>query len=198
MEAAVLEHPGFYRSGLFLANWDPFKRDPASGPAFGQRRRRDGSPLWPIAGGAFSASGFYVDNWIDLLDGTQLAIDLSLDSHKWAMYTDTLSPNFSTDTQYSATNEVSGTGYTAGGMVLTGLTPTVTESPAGTLMYDHGDVVWPTADITAAHGAILYADALTNNNLIVAVTFGADFTSTDGDFTIAWAATGVFTLDLTP
>src|SRR3972149_1497058 len=75
----------------------------------------DGRPL--IAGGVF-ASGLYVTNWIDLLDATQLAVDLSLTTHKWAMYTNTLTPNFSTDVSYSVTNEVSGTGYTARGRTI--------------------------------------------------------------------------------
>jgi hypothetical protein len=112
------------------------------------------------------------------------------------MYTNTLSPNFSTDVSYSTTNEVSGTGYTAGGQTI--LSPTTTESPTGTLMYDMADQVWASPTSVTARGAILYADALTNNNLIVAMTFGADFTSTAGTFTIQFAATGVFTIDLTP
>jgi hypothetical protein len=145
---------------------------------------------------AFTSSGLYVTNFIDILDATQLAINLSLTTHKWAMYTNTLTPNFSTDVSYSATNEVSGTGYTAGGQTI--LSPTVTESPAGTLMYDMADQVWASPTSVTARGAILYADALGADNLIVAMTFGADFTSTAGTFTIQFASTGVFTIDLTP
>ena len=161
------------------------------------RVQRVGDRIVPvISGGAFSLSGLYLTNWIDILDATQLAIDTSLTTHKWAMYTNTLSPNFSTDVSYSTTNEVSGTGYTAGGQTI--LSPTTTESPTGTLMYDMADQVWASPTSVTARGAILYADALTNNNLIVAMTFGADFTSTAGTFTIQFAATGVFTIDLTP
>lgn len=145
---------------------------------------------------AFASSGLYLVNWLDILDATQLAIDLSLSTHKWALYTNTLTPNFSTDQSYSATNEVAGAGYTAGGQVI--VSPTTTESPAGTLMYDMADQVWASPTTVTARGAILYADALAGNNLIVAMTFGSDFTSTAGTFTIQFAATGVFTLDLTP
>lgn len=153
--------------------------------------------------GAFASSGLYLLNWIDILDNTQLAIDTSLTSHKWALYTDTLTPNFSTGTGYSATNEATnaaGTGYTAGGRTILagGGSPTTTESPSGTLMYDQNDMVWPAATSTTAHGAILYADALAGDNLIVAMTFGADIVSTAGTFTIQFAAGGVFTIDLTP
>ena len=149
-----------------------------------------------IAGGAFSVSGLYVTNFIDVFDATQLAIDTSLTTHKWAMYTNTLTPNYSTDVAYSATNEVAGTGYTAGGQTI--LSPTTTESPSGTLMYDMADQVWASPTSVTARGAILYADVLAGNNLIVAMTFGSDFTSTAGTFTIQFASTGCFTIDLTP
>lgn len=145
---------------------------------------------------AWTASGLYVLNWIDLLDATQLAIDTSLTTHKIAMYNNTETPNFSTEVGYAATNEVSGTGYTAGGQVV--VSPTTTESPAGTLMYDLGDQIWASPTSVTARGAKLYADALAGNNLIVGINFGSDFTSTAGTFTIQWAATGVFTIDLTP
>jgi hypothetical protein len=149
-----------------------------------------------IAGGAWSVSGLYVLNWIDILDATQLAIDTSLNTHKIAMYNNTETPNYSTETAYSATNEVSGAGYTAGGQTI--LSPTTTESPSGTLMYDMADQVWASPTTVTAFGAKLYADVLAGNNLIVGVNFAGSFTSTAGTFTIQWASTGVFTIDLTP
>jgi hypothetical protein len=161
---------------------------------------RKGRAVPIVAGGAFANSGLYLVNWIDVVDATQLAIDLSLTTHKWAMYTNTLTPDFSANTSYAATNEVSGTGYTAGGRTIAagGGSPTVTESPTGTLMYDQNDMVWTAPTSVTARGAIEYADALAGDNLIVAMTFGSDFTSTAGTFTIQFAATGVFTIDLTP
>jgi hypothetical protein len=157
--------------------------------------RRDGSRIGEIAGGAFGSSGLYVANIVDVFDATQLAIDTSLTTHRWAMYTNTLTPNFDTDAAYSATNEVTGTGYTAGGQTI--VSPTTTGA-TGTLTYDMADQVWASPTTVTARGAILYADALAGNNLIVAMTFGADFTSTAGTFTIQFAAGGVFTIDLTP
>lgn len=157
-----------------------------------------GRKVAPIGGGAFASSGMYLVNWIDILDATQLAIDLSLTTHKWALYTNTLTPNFSTDQTYSATNEISGTNYTAAGRTIAagGGSPTVTESPTGTIMYDQNDMTWPTASFTA-RGGILYADALADQ-LIVAQTYGADYTATNGTFTIQFASGGVLTLDITP
>lgn len=154
---------------------------------------------------AFTLSGLYVANWIDILDATQLAIDLSLTTHKLALYNNTKTPNFSTDVSYSATNEVNGTGWAAGGVALSAAAsggastaPTLTESPAGTMMYDMADVAVAGTTLTNAHGLTLYAAALAGTNLIVAVTFGADFSTNNGIFGIQWAATGVFTIDLTP
>ena len=160
---------------------------------------RLGKRVAPIGGGAFANSGMYLVNWIDILDATQLAIDLSLTTHKWALYTNTLTPNFSTDASYAATNEISGTNYTAGGRTIAagGGSPTVTESPTGTIMYDQNDMTWPTATFTA-RGGILYADALAGDNLIVAQTYGADITATAGTFTIQFNSLGVLTLDITP
>lgn len=116
------------------------------------------------------------------------------------MFTNSITPNFSTDTAYGVApynaNEVSGTGYTAGGTALTGTA--VSESPAGTLMWDASDVSWTTSTISAARCALIYADALAGNNAIVLVNFGADYSTSAGTFTIQWASGGIFTIDLTP
>lgn len=69
---------------------------------------------------------------------------------------------------------------------------------AGQLKYDlTTDQSWASASFTA-RGALWYADALGTNNLLFAHTFGADFTATNGTFTIQLAAGGAFTIDLVP
>ena len=151
---------------------------------------------------AWTTSGLFVAQWIDSLDATRCKFDLSLTTHKVYMTNNSDTPNFSSDTAYTTTNEVSGTGYTAGGHILTGLNPAVTESPTGTLKYTHDAVSWTTATITA-YGAKWYADANTAGNgvadaLIFAAYFGGAYTSTAGTFQITPAAGGLFTLDLTP
>lgn len=147
-----------------------------------------------------TTSGLFIATWTDLLDTTQLAIDLDLETHKVAMFTNTLTPNFSTDTAYGVSpynaNEVSGTGYTAGGTVLT--STALSESPTGTIMYDAADTSWSTSTITSARGALIYADALAGNNAILLVSFGADYSTSAGTFTIQWAAGGITTFDITP
>jgi hypothetical protein len=51
---------------------------------------------------------------------------------------------------------------------------------------------------TNARCYLLYADVLAGNNAIVLVNFGADYSPTAGTFSITWASTGVFAIDLTP
>lgn len=154
---------------------------------------------------AVTVSGLYVANWVDILDATQLAIDLSLATHRITLKNNTATPNFSTDVSYNTTNEVSGTGWAAGGVLLsaaaagaTSTAPTLTESPTGTAMYDMNDVAVSSTTLSAARAAQIYADALAGDNLIVLVNFAADFSTSNGTFGIQWAATGVFTIDLTP
>lgn len=144
-------------------------------------------------------SGMFLPTWIDILDTTQLAINLDLTSHKVALFTDTLTPNYSTDTAYAVSpynaNEVSGTGYTAGGVALAG---TVVSDVAGTLKWDANDVQWTTSTITGAKGALIYADALAGKNAIVLVTLGTSYSTSAGTLLISWNSLGIVNLDLTP
>ena len=55
-----------------------------------------------------------------------------------------------------------------------------------------------TATFSGARGAKKYADVLVGNDLIVGINFGADYAVTAGTFTIQWASTGVYSVDLTP
>ena len=149
---------------------------------------------------AVTASGLFVSTWIDILDTTQLAVDLDLETHKIALFSDTITPNFSTDTAYGvatyASNEVSGPGWAAGGVALT--TTTVTESPTGTLMWDAADVSQGTTTLTNAMCGLCYADALAGNNAIVLHDFITAVSTVAGTLTITWAAGGIFNIDLTP
>jgi hypothetical protein len=153
---------------------------------------------------AVTASGLYVTNMIDVFDATQLAIDLSLTTHKIALLSNAATPDFSSDVTWNSTNEVSGTGWATGGVALsaaaagaTSTAPTNTESPTGSQMYDMADVSVATTTLTNARAARIYADALADQ-LIVLINFGADYSTSSGTFGIQWAATGVFAVDWTP
>jgi hypothetical protein len=154
---------------------------------------------------AITASGFYVQNYLDSLDGTALAIDLTLATHKIALITDTHTPNFDTDVTWNSTNEVSGTGWASGGVALsaaaagaTSTVPTLTISPAGTMMWDMGDIAVSSTTLTNAMAARIYADALAADNLLILVDFVTAFSTVNGTFGITWAGAGVGTWDLTP
>ncbi len=78
-------------------------------------------------------------------------------------------------------DEVTGTGYTAGGAALTAATPT----SSGTTAYaDFTDVVWSTATVTAS-AAMIYNTTLSNAAVCV-LDFGGDKTSTAADFTVSF------------
>jgi len=90
-----------------------------------------------------------------------------------------------TTTAYSVTNEVSGTGYSAGGETLVIATNPTSSSTTAYLDFD--DVTWSTATITARGALIYLADGGTNPAVAV-LDFGSDKTSTAGDFTIVFPA----------
>ena len=100
-------------------------------------------------------------------------------SFKLALYTSSATLDAAT-TAYSATNEASGTGYTAAGAALTNVTPTTSGTTAFT---DFNDLTFSTATITA-NGALIYNDTAAGDPAVVVLAFGADKTSTAGDFTI--------------
>lgn len=107
--------------------------------------------------------------------------DLATDTLKLALFTASADLNANT-TVYSTTNEVVGTGYSAGGKVLTD----VTVLTSGTTAYvDFADVVWTPAAFTA-RGALIY-NASKGNKAIAVLDFGSDKTATTS-FTVQMPA----------
>ena len=102
---------------------------------------------------------------------------------KLALFTSSASLGAAT-TDYSTANETSGTGYSAGGSALTNVTPTTSGTTA---FCDFNDLTFSSSTITA-NGAMIYntttggGSGTTDSCIILA--FGADKTSTNGDFTI--------------
>ena len=119
---------------------------------------------------------------VELMTGTHNFTASSGNSFKLALYTSSATMSAAT-TAYSATNEASGTNYTAGGAALTNITPV---SSGTTALADFADLTFSNATITA-RGCLIYND--TNSDKAVAVLdFGGDKTSTAGDFTIQFPA----------
>jgi hypothetical protein len=107
--------------------------------------------------------------------------DLLTDTIKLALYTSGAALDENT-TVYSTTNETSGTGYSAGGIVLTGVTITKGDS---VVYVDFNDAVWSPAGFTAAGGLIYNASK--SNKSIAVLSFGADKTATN-TFTVQMPA----------
>jgi len=146
---------------------------------------------------AVTASGLFVLTFRDILDASQLAVNTGSDTIKVAMITNSSTPNFETHDHWSdlSSNEVSGSGYSAGGATLGSIT---LANASGTLKFDAADTSWSTATISSARAAVVYDDTLTNDPLICLVNFGADYASSAGTFQITWNASGIWTIDLTP
>jgi hypothetical protein len=102
---------------------------------------------------------------------------------KLALYDNNASFTAAT-TDYTATDEVSGTGYTAGGGTLTNVTPTTSGTTAFT---DFDDLTFSSSTITA-RGALIYNTTAGGGSgtteSVVVLDFGSDKSSSAGDFTI--------------
>lgn len=99
---------------------------------------------------------------------------------KIALYTSSASLDEST-TAYTTTGEVVGTGYTAGGQILTNVTPT---SAGTTAIYDFQDPVWVASTITAA-GALIY-NSTNDNRAVCVLAFGVNKSSVNSVFSIVF------------
>lgn len=103
--------------------------------------------------------------------------DLSTDTLKLALYTGTANL-YPTTTAYTATGEVVASGYTAGGVILTGVTitvgPATTNDPA-VVYVDFNDVTVSAA--LTARGALIYNTSKADRSIAV-LDFGSDKTST--------------------
>jgi hypothetical protein len=108
--------------------------------------------------------------------------DMDTDTIKIALYTSAATLNAAT-TVYTTSDEVVGTGYTAGGNTLTGATVSLTGTTA---FVDFSDTTWTTATITA-RGALIY-NSSKSNKAVAILDFGSDKTSTAGSFTVQFPA----------
>jgi hypothetical protein len=130
---------------------------------------------------AFSGNFMCTSFKKELLEGVHNFKNSGGSTFKLAMYTNSASFTAAT-TAYTTSNEVSGTGYTAGGASLTRVDPTTSSTTAFT---DFSDLTFSTATVTA-RGALIYNDSASGDPTVVVLDFGGDKTSTAGDFTIVF------------
>lgn len=122
--------------------------------------------------------------------------DFSADDIYVLMTTSSYTPDRDAHTSRAdITNEVSGTGYTAGGQALASVT--VTQDNTGDqLVIDAADTVWSNSTITNARIAVLYQNnggASSGDRLIGWIDFGSNQSSVAAPFTIQWNAAGILT-----
>lgn len=118
----------------------------------------------------------------ELLEAKHNFLNSGGDTFKLAMFTSSVTLGAST-TAYATTNEISGTGYTAGGGTLTRVDPS---SSGTTGLTDFANLTFSSSSLTA-NGALIYNDS-NSDRAVCALAFGADKTSSSGDFTIQFPA----------
>jgi len=119
-------------------------------------------------------------NGIHAFGTTVVRSGTTADTMKIALYLSTATMS-ATTTVYSASNESSGTNYSAGGNTLTAVAPT---SSSTTAYLDFNDTTWSTASVTA-RGALIY-NSTQANKAVAVLDFGSDKSSSSGDFTIVF------------
>lgn len=114
------------------------------------------------------------------------SIDLDTDTFKIMLATSAYTPVKDThDFRDDVTNEVSGTGYTAGGATLSGVSVTY-DAATDQVQISWTDPTWPTSTITA-RTAVIYKSrggASSADELLAYCTEASDITSTGGTFTV--------------
>lgn len=123
-------------------------------------------------------------------------IDIDTDVLKIMLCTSSYTPDQDAHRYKSSiTSEVVGTGYTAGGITLTGVVITYTAA-TNVLMIDATDVSWTTATFTARYAVIYDSSPASDATrpVIGYIDFGADVPTSGGTFTITFDPAGIFTV----
>ena len=130
---------------------------------------------------AFSGNFMCTSFKKELLEGVHNFKNSGGSTFQIALYTDSASFTAST-TAYTTSNEITGTGYTAKGNTLTRVDPTTSSTTAYT---DFADSTWSSSTITAM-GAMIFNDSASGDPSIVILDFGADKSSSSGDFKVVF------------
>jgi hypothetical protein len=131
------------------------------------------------------------------IDGSG-AINWTSDTIKVALCTSSYVPNQDTHDFFNdVTNEVTGTGYTAGGASLASKTSTY-DTASDQVRLDAADTSWTTSTITARFAVVYKSTGTASTSPLIGwVDFGADVSTTAGTFQITWDPTGVVVYDVT-
>lgn len=142
------------------------------------------------------ASGLYGITYRDVFDTSQLAVNIDADTFKMLFVTDTYTPDFNLHDFYAdVTNEVTGTNVPSGGTATAG--ESIVAS-AGLLTIDANDLSIGSATASSIRGRVITDDTLASDPLILATTFGADYSPAGGTLLITEAAQGWCYIDFIP
>lgn len=128
---------------------------------------------------------------VEILDGIHnfgtgvVRATTAADTFKIALYPATATLNAET-TVYDPTDEVTGTGYTAGGNTLTiSQVPTSTNTETVAWL-NFADSSWPSSTFSA-NGALIY-NSTQGNKAVAVLNFGSTKTTTNQTFTVTFPA----------
>ncbi len=142
------------------------------------------------------ASGVFGPFLRDAINNAKAFALNASDSIKWEVVSDAYTPDFNAhDEEADITNEVTGTGYTTGGVVLAGSVFTI---GSGIAKFDGTDVSLPTTTLSSIEGVVGFDDTLAGKPLLWATDFGTTYNTVAGTFAITWNASGIFTIDYIP
>jgi hypothetical protein len=121
-------------------------------------------------------------------------VDFDTDTIKVALVSSSYTPDQDVHDYWDDVNtyEVTGTGYTTGGATLANKTSTY-DTATNVITLDADDVTWSSSTITARY-AVIYNDSPATAGtkpLLGYVDFGSNQSSSNGNFTITWDATGI-------
>ena len=126
----------------------------------------------------------------------QKEIDLVDDTLKIALYSSSATITRTTASYTGLANEITGTGYTAGGATLSNVT-IATDSTGNRVWLDCDDVVWDNATFTARY-AIVYDDTVATKPIIAYYDFGSNQSPSASRFTVqpgSTSATAFFSIE---
>ena len=142
------------------------------------------------------ASGVYGPFLRDVFTNAKAFALNASDTVRWQPVADAYTPDFDNhDEEADITNEVTGTGYTTGGVAL-GL-PTFAIA-SGFATFDASDIAHPATTLAGIEGLVLFDDTIAGDPLLCAFDFGATFNTVAGTFAVTWSASGIWRIDYTP
>jgi hypothetical protein len=160
---------------------------------------------------AWAGSGIFTQTFVDVFGNvTAMDIAASGDTCKVALFNNSVTPAYDAAAASIAFNsgtwvtgnEVSGTGWSSGGVALTTLALATASPAAGQFSWDADDVSETGTTLSNIYGCFIYDDTLTTpvaDQGIVAVEFsGAPYSTSNGTLAITWDTNGIFYVDLVP